>query len=90
MSLVLDDLHSQAVSDGDLPRAARLHGAARQLAATTGTGLAGFIDEGFEHRFRAHVSGRLAPDELARYEAEGAAMGLDEAVAFARKLGISR
>ncbi|MEW5991980.1 MAG: tetratricopeptide repeat protein [Chloroflexota bacterium] len=83
ISLVLDDLHSQAVSDGDLPRAARLHGAGRHLAATTGTGLAGFVDEQFEYRFRPHVSERLSDEELARYEAEGAAMGLDETVAYA-------
>ena len=83
ISLVLDDLHSQAVSDGDLPRAARLHGAARQLAATTGTALAGFVDTQFEYRFRAHISGRLPDEELARYEAEGAALSLDEAVAYA-------
>jgi len=89
MSLVLDDLHSQAVSDGDLARGARLHGAARHLAVTTGTGLAGFVDDAFEHRYRAHIAGRLSPEELARYAAEGAALSLDEAVAYALETPIT-
>jgi hypothetical protein len=83
MAMVLDDLASQAVVDDDLPRAARIRGAARRLTAATGAQLAGFVDEQFEHGIRPHVAGRLDPDELERYQAEGAAMSLDEAVAYA-------
>jgi predicted ATPase/class 3 adenylate cyclase len=83
MAMVLDDLASQAVVDEDLPRAARIRGAARRLTAATGAQLAGFVDERFEHGIRPHVAGMLAPEELARYQAEGAAMSLDEAVAYA-------
>ena len=83
IAMVLDDLASQAVVDDDLPRAARIRGAARRLTAATGAQLAGFVDEQFEHGIRPHVAGRLDPDELERYQAEGAAMSLDEAVAYA-------
>jgi hypothetical protein len=83
ISLVLDDLASQAVVDDDLPRAARLRGAARRLTAATGAELAGYVNEQFEFYARPQVSDKLAPDELARYGAEGAAMNLDEAVAYA-------
>jgi predicted ATPase/class 3 adenylate cyclase len=82
MALLLDDLSSQAVVDGDLPRAARLRGAARRLTAVTGAELAGFINEQYEYLARPQVVSRLSPDELERYGAEGAAMGLDEAVAY--------
>ena len=46
--LVFDDLASQAVADGDLPRAARIRGAARRLTADTGVTLASFVEEQFE------------------------------------------
>ncbi len=83
IALVLDDLASQAVVDDDLPRAARVRGAARRLTAATGAELAGYVDEQFEFYARPQVSDKLSPDELARYGAEGAAMNLDEAVAYA-------
>lgn len=83
IALVLDDLAALAVADGDIPRAARIRGAARRLTAATGAQLAGFVDEQFESQARPHVSGHLSPDELARYQAEGAAMTLDQAVAYA-------
>ena len=83
IAMVLDDLHSQAVVDGDLPRAGRLYGAARRLTLATGASLAGFVDEQFEHRGRAHVASHLSPEDIERYGAEGAAMGLDDAVAYA-------
>ena len=89
LALVLDDLASQAVADGDLPRAARLRGAARRLTAVTGATLAGFVDEAFEHGVRPHVVGRLSDADLARYEAEGAAMTLDESVAYALDMPLS-
>jgi tetratricopeptide (TPR) repeat protein len=83
ISLLFDDLSSQAVTDGDLPRAARLRGAAQRLATVTGTGLAGFISEQYEFMVRPQVVKLLPPDELERYGAEGAALSLDEAVAYA-------
>jgi len=83
IALVLDDLASQAVVDGEIPRAARIRGAARRLTVATGAQLAGLVDEQIEARARPHVSGHLSPEDLARYQAEGAAMTLDQAVAFA-------
>ena len=83
LALVLDDLHSHAVSAGDLPRAARLYGAARRLTAATGAELAGFVDDQFEHQLRPHIAGLLPAGDYERLAAEGAAMSLDEAVAYA-------
>ena len=83
IALVLDDLHSEAVSHGDLARGARLYGAARRLTVTTGAELAGYVDAQFEHQLRPHISGRLPPAEFERLAAEGAARSLDETVAYA-------
>ncbi|MEO8571452.1 MAG: hypothetical protein ABI553_07090 [Chloroflexota bacterium] len=83
ITLGLDDLSSVAVADGDLPRAARLRGAARHLTAVTGTGLAGYVEDLFEAGVRPGVRGQMSEEELARYGAEGAAMTLDQAVMFA-------
>jgi len=88
IALVFDDLASQAVVDDDLPRAARIRGAARRLTAATGAELAGYVDAQSEFYARPQVSDKLSPDELARYGAEGAAMNLDEAVAYA--LGVTQ
>ena len=87
LALVFDDLSAQAVADEDLPRAARLRGAARRLTAATGAQLAGFVDEQLRFHDMPHVASRLTPEEMARYTAEGHAMSLDESVAYA--LGIS-
>ncbi|MEO8469842.1 MAG: adenylate/guanylate cyclase domain-containing protein [Chloroflexota bacterium] len=86
LALVFDDLSAQAVADEDLPRAARLRGAARRLTAATGAQLAGFVDEQLSFHDMPHVATRLTPDELTRYTAEGRDMSLDESVAYA--LGI--
>ncbi len=83
IALLFDDLASLAVTDGDLPRAARLRGAARRLTATTGAELASFVDTQFEQARRPHVANALSPEELERYGQEGARMTLDEAVAYA-------
>ena len=88
ISLVFDDLHSEAVSRGDLERAARIYGAARRLSAATGTGLAEYVDVQFEHQGRPHISGRLPAAELERLGAEGAAMTLDQAVAYGLGIGL--
>ncbi|MBI3746183.1 MAG: hypothetical protein HY264_06595 [Chloroflexi bacterium] len=87
IALVFDDLHSAAVSEGDLEKGARIYGAARRLTAATGAELAGYVDVQFEHRLRPHIRGRLPPAEFERLAAEGAAMSLDDAVAYA--LGMS-
>jgi tetratricopeptide (TPR) repeat protein len=83
ITLVLDDLAGVAVADGDLPRAGRMWGAARQLQKTTGADLASFNETGFGTLAIPNPRHVLSPEDLARYGAEGAAMGLDEAVAYA-------
>ena len=45
LTLVLDDYSALAAARGDLPRSARLHGAARALAQTTGANLSSMIDD---------------------------------------------
>lgn len=83
ITLVLDDLSSQALADDDPVRAARLWGAARALTQATGAGLAGFTDGWIEHQVRPNVRVALDPADLERGAKEGAAMPLDEAVAYA-------
>ncbi|HEY6570294.1 MAG TPA: tetratricopeptide repeat protein [Candidatus Limnocylindrales bacterium] len=83
VTLGLDHMAAVAVSEGDLPRAARLSGLARRIQASSGTGLAGVVESGFEVDTRATASQALAADELARYEAEGSAMPLPEGVRYA-------
>jgi len=83
ISLLFDDLSSLAVVDGDLPRAARLRGAARRLTAATGAELAGFVNEQYDFIARPQVVRQMAAEDLERYGAEGAALTLDEAVAYA-------
>ncbi|MEP6637854.1 MAG: AAA family ATPase [Chloroflexota bacterium] len=83
ITLTLDDLSSVAVAEGDLPRAARLRGAARNLTALTGTGLAGYVEDMYEAGIRPGVRGQMSDEDVVRFGAEGAAMTLDEAVAFA-------
>jgi predicted ATPase/class 3 adenylate cyclase len=83
ITLVLDDLAGVAVADGDLPRAGRMWGAARHLQQITGADLASFSESGFGTVSYPSPQRALSPDDLERYGAEGAAMGLDEAVAYA-------
>jgi predicted ATPase/class 3 adenylate cyclase len=83
MTLVLDDFASLAAADGDAVRAARLWGAARTLTTTTGTGLAQFVDEAFDHLHRPTVRGMLDAGEVERLAAEGASLTAEEAVAYA-------
>ena len=83
LTLVLDDLSSLAVADGDLDRAARLWGAARSLTSATGANLAAFVDEAVEYDARPNVRRALPKEELTRLGAEGAAMTLDELIAYA-------
>ncbi|HEY8987851.1 MAG TPA: adenylate/guanylate cyclase domain-containing protein, partial [Candidatus Limnocylindrales bacterium] len=81
VTLGLDDFASLAVADGDLPRAARLWGAARALSSAGGVAIADFVDG--QYKFNHQPNARLAldPAELERFSAEGRAMSLDESVA---------
>jgi predicted ATPase/class 3 adenylate cyclase len=83
ITLVLDDLSGTALFDNDLPRAGRMWGAARHLQEITGTDLASFSETGFGSLGYRTAPQVMPPDDLERYAAEGAAMSLDEAVAYA-------
>jgi predicted ATPase/class 3 adenylate cyclase len=83
LTLTFDDLSAVAVAEGDLERAARLRGAARNLATETGARLGSLIDEAFEEEIRPNVRKHLSDAEVERLGAEGAALPLDEAVAYA-------
>ena len=83
LTLVIDDLASIAVRGGDAPRSARLFGAARHLQATSGTTLAMYVEETYTQFNAPSPRSALPPEEFERYVAEGAAMGLDEVVAYA-------
>ena len=83
ITLILDDLASIAVSAGDPPRAGRLFGAARHLQATSGTTLAMYVEETYSQFNAPSPRSALSPEDFERYAAEGAAMGLDEIVAYA-------
>jgi hypothetical protein len=87
MTLVIDDLSAQALADDEPERAARLWGAGRALATATGATLASYTDAWIESLLRPNVKNVIAPADLERWAAEGAAMSLDEAVAYA--LGIT-
>lgn len=83
ITLVLDDLSSQAVGAGQFERAARLWGAARALASTTGATLASLVDEAVEREVRPNVRKALGPERLDALAREGGAMALDDIVAYA-------
>jgi predicted ATPase/class 3 adenylate cyclase len=83
LTLVLNDLSAVAVVEGDLPRAARLRGAARSLIRETGAELAEYVEDSFEAGARPGVRSHMSVDDLERYGAEGAAWTLDEAIAYA-------
>jgi predicted ATPase/class 3 adenylate cyclase len=84
LTLTLFDLASVAVQSGDLPRAARLRGAALNLTDETGASLATFTEIAFEEAgMRPSVREVMSETEIERLGAEGAAMTLEEAVAYA-------
>jgi predicted ATPase/class 3 adenylate cyclase len=83
ITLVLDDLASIAVTQGDAHRAVRLHGGARHLQQTTGTNLAGYVEETYKQYAAPSPRDAVTPEEYERYAAEGAAMSLDDLVAYA-------
>ena len=86
MTLTFDDLSSVSVAEEDYERAARLRGAARSLTDSTGVGLARFVEEWFEERVRPSVRNALSNEDLVRWGNEGAALTLDEAVAYALRI----
>ena len=83
VTLSLDDLSIGTLAAGERERAARLWGAARHLQQTTGTGIADFVGQNLDLYKIPTPPDVLPPDELAALAAEGAAMGLDEIVAYA-------
>ncbi len=84
LSLTLYDLSSIAVQEGDLERAARLRGAALNLSNETGTTLGVFTEDAFEEaRLRPNVREQMSTADVERLGAEGAAMTLDEVIAYA-------
>jgi len=83
LTLAFDDLSSLAVAQGDIDRAARLWGAARNLTNTTGASLASFVDAAVEYDARPNIRRILSPEDLTRIGNEGAAMPLDEMIAYA-------
>jgi tetratricopeptide (TPR) repeat protein len=86
ITLALDDLASEAVGRGDLPRAAQLWGAARALSAASGVGLADLVDTKYEYGYRPNARASMSPADLEQYALVGRSMTLDESVAYA--LGI--
>ena len=83
LTLTLDDMSAVAVAEGDLPRAARLRGAARNLTVETGAGLAGYVEDTFETGGRPGRAARRCPTTSSR--ATGRRVRpwtLDEAIAL--------
>ncbi len=83
LTMTLDDMSALAAAAGELDRAARLRGAARNLTNETGTGLASYVEDNFETDVRPSIRSYMAAEDLERLGAEGAAMTLDQAVAYA-------
>ena len=71
------------MAEGDLERAAILRGAARNLTVITGAGLANYVEDLYETGARPKIVEHMSAAELERLSALGAAMTLDEAVAYA-------
>jgi predicted ATPase len=89
ITLAIDDLSSVAVARGDLPRAARLWGAARALSSAGGILLADLVDEQYEIYARPHPRNAMDAEEFERYQREGRLMSVDETVAYALDMPVS-
>jgi predicted ATPase/class 3 adenylate cyclase len=89
ITLAIDDLASVAVARNDMPRAARLWGAARALSSAGGILLADVVNTQFEAYARPSAQSAMDPDELERYAREGRAMSLDETVAYALDMPVA-
>jgi predicted ATPase/class 3 adenylate cyclase len=83
VTLVLDDLAIVALGTGDVQRAGRIWGAARHLQQSTGTALADYVQQTVDLFGVPNPRDALTPDELAALAGEGAAMSLDDIVAYA-------
>jgi predicted ATPase/class 3 adenylate cyclase len=83
VTLTLDDLAIVALAEGDTARAGRLWGAARHLQESTGTALADYVQQTVELFGVPNPHDVLTPEEIETFAAEGAAMSLDEVVAYA-------
>jgi predicted ATPase/class 3 adenylate cyclase len=88
ITLALDDFASLAVATDNLPRAARLWGAARALSSAGGVGLADFVDQQYEFYGRPNARFVLSATEIEEHAQEGRAMTLDESVAYALETSI--
>jgi predicted ATPase/class 3 adenylate cyclase len=86
VTLVLDDLAIAALGLGDAERAGKLWGAARHLQDRTGTGLADYVRRTRELFGVPTPKDGLAEEELEGFAAAGAAMSLDEVVAYAMQV----
>jgi predicted ATPase/class 3 adenylate cyclase len=83
VTIAMDGLSAAAVAEGDLVRAARLHGLARRLQQTSGTDLARYVEERFEEATRGSARLAMAPEDLERHASEGRAMTLADGIAYA-------
>jgi len=82
VNLALDALAAVAVGEGDAARAGRLWGAARHLQRTSGAELATW-DEALLDTLPFSPRRALDSDDLERLAAEGAALPLTDAIAYA-------
>ena len=89
ITLAIDDLGSVATARGELPRAAKLWGAARALSSAGGILLADLVDQQFEIYARPHPRNVMDREDFERYAREGRLMSLDETVAFALEMPVS-
>jgi predicted ATPase/class 3 adenylate cyclase len=89
ITLAIDDLASVASAHDDLPRAARLWGAARALSSAGGILLADLVDTNFEMYARPHAKNVMDPAEFERYAREGRLLSVDEIVAYALDVHVS-
>ena len=95
ITLALDDFAAIAVAEDDLPRAARLWGAARALSSAGGVGLADFVDQQYDFYSRpnarsaipaggARAVRRGGPGDDARRERRVCAADVDRRAGAAR------
>jgi len=82
LNLALDALAAVAMGDGDAARAGRLWGAARQLQQTGGADLASW-DEAILDTLPFSPRREIGSEDLERLAAEGAALPLTDAIAYA-------
>jgi predicted ATPase/class 3 adenylate cyclase len=89
VTLALDDLSGLALAENDPERAGRLWGAARYLTTSTGALLASVVDSALDSPVSPTIRNAMDPEALSVLAREGAALTLDEAVAYALEVPIS-